>query len=125
MLVGLRRLFAGGRASIQGTIAELFSYYFKREMVAGPPKQFAALCGIMFSGLATLFLFLGGEGEYGAGDGEGFFITGQVALDETEEALAEERSWPIGSVVFSWLCDVRTPVLPHLASDDSSIWTHQ
>ena len=195
MGLALRRLFAGGRASIQGTIAELFSYYFKREMVAGPPKQFAALCGIMFSGLATLFLFLGGEGEYGAGDGEGFFITGQVvlgalavaagmeahppaqrswplrliahrlvcggacatqgvfgfcagcmmfsmavklklvshhvfdicedSLDETEEALAEERSWPIGSVVFSWLCDVRTPVLPHLASDDSSIWTHQ
>jgi hypothetical protein len=73
-------LFAGGRASIQGTISELVAYYFKREMVAGPPKQFAALCGVMFSGLATLFLFLGGEGEYGAGDGEGFYITGQCVL---------------------------------------------
>jgi hypothetical protein len=34
------------------------------------------------------------------------------SLDETEEALAEERSWPIGSVVFSWLCDVHTPASP-------------
>jgi hypothetical protein len=45
------------------------------------------------------------------------------SLDETEEALAEERSWPIGSVVFSWLCDVRAPVLPPLAS--ASIGTHR
>lgn len=89
-----RRLFAGGRASIQGTIAELFSYYFKREMVAGPPKQFAALCGIMFSGLATLFLFLGGEGEYGAGDGEGFFITGQVVLGALAVAAGMEAPPP-------------------------------
>jgi hypothetical protein len=88
--LALRRLFAGGRASIQGTIAELFSYYFKREMVAGPPKQFAAFCGIMFSGLATLFLFLGGEGEYGAGDGEGFFITGQIILGALAVAAGME-----------------------------------
>ncbi len=74
------RFLAGGRASIQGALAEIPAFFFRRHMTAGPPKQFAALCGIIFSGLATLFLFLGGDGGYGAGDGEGFFITGQCIL---------------------------------------------
>lgn len=29
------------------------------------------------------------------------------ALDEMNEALAEERTWPIGSIVYEWLCKVR------------------
>lgn len=41
------------------------------------------------------------------------------SLDETEEALAEERSWPIGSVVFSWLCDKCPPFKVFIFFDNS------
>jgi hypothetical protein len=52
----------------------------------------------MFSGLATLFLFVGGEGGYGAGDGEGFFITGQVILGALSVAAGLEvhTAFPAG-----------------------------
>eukprot|EP01134_Creolimax_fragrantissima_P006193 CFRG6193T1 len=48
----------GGTFSILSNIAEIFVCRFKPEWVSGPPKQFAAFCGIILSGTATIFFFV-------------------------------------------------------------------
>jgi len=53
------RVLGGGKASLAGSLAGWFSVFFEERLTSGPPKQFAALCGVIFSGLATLFLWLG------------------------------------------------------------------
>lgn len=51
------RIIGGGRFSIAGTIAEWFSEYFPVRLIPAAPKQFANLCGAMFSGLAVICYF--------------------------------------------------------------------
>jgi len=99
------RFCAGGRASVQGSLAEFGSFFFRPDMTAGPPKQFAALCGVIFSGLATLFLFLGDEGQWGAGNGEGFTVTARVILGCLIVAAGLEAFFGIcaGCIMFSYM----------------------
>jgi glutaredoxin 3 len=52
------RFVAGSSASPFGMIATLVTSPFRPQFRPGPPKQFASLCGIMFSGLGTLFYFV-------------------------------------------------------------------
>ncbi len=51
------RLIAGASASPLGMIATFLTSPFRPLFRPGPPKQFASLCGVMFSGLGTLFYF--------------------------------------------------------------------
>eukprot|EP01134_Creolimax_fragrantissima_P006246 CFRG6246T1 len=53
--------FFGGAFSLLANLADIVTCRMKPKWVAGPPKQFAALCGIVFSGTATA-LFFGGNG---------------------------------------------------------------
>lgn len=69
------RFVGGANFSLGGSIASLtvaFMELFgsKPKWIAAPPKQFAALCGIMFSGLATLFFLVSprGDGPHGHRD---------------------------------------------------------
>ena len=39
------RIVAGGNASIQGALAQILIGWKEPQLVAGPPKQFAAMCG--------------------------------------------------------------------------------
>lgn len=55
------RLLAGSAASPLGMIATFLTSPFRPQFRPGPPKQFAALCGCMFSGLGTIFYFLNFE----------------------------------------------------------------
>jgi glutaredoxin 3 len=52
------RFSAGSSASPLGMIATLVTSPFRPQFRPGPPKQFASFCGIMFSGLGTIFYFL-------------------------------------------------------------------
>jgi glutaredoxin 3 len=52
------RFLAGSSASPLGMIATLVTSPFRPQFRPGPPKQFASFCGIMFSGLGTIFYFL-------------------------------------------------------------------
>jgi glutaredoxin 3 len=52
------RFVAGSAASPMGMIATLITAPFRPQFRPGPPKQFASFCGIMFSGLGTLFYFV-------------------------------------------------------------------
>lgn len=56
-------MMAGASASPLGMIATLVTSPFRPQFRPGPPKQFAAVCGIMFSGLGTLFYFVEFEGH--------------------------------------------------------------
>ena len=63
------RFTLGGRGSLCGVLAEAVAFYLPRTLVPGPPKQFAALCGCMFTGAAALGFWLqdrGSEHEAGA-----------------------------------------------------------
>jgi glutaredoxin len=52
------RFVAGSAASPFGMVATLVTSPFRPQFRPGPPKQFASACGIMFSGLGTLFYFV-------------------------------------------------------------------
>eukprot|EP00301_Raphidiophrys_heterophryoidea_P005822 c12404_g1_i2.p1 GENE.c12404_g1_i2~~c12404_g1_i2.p1 ORF type:complete len:943 (+),score=168.97 c12404_g1_i2:138-2831(+) len=52
------RFVAGPYLSPLGMFASLAASKFKPLFKAGPPKQFATFCGIVMSGLATLFYFI-------------------------------------------------------------------
>jgi glutaredoxin len=51
------RLTVGSFLSPLGIIATFLATPFEPDFRPGPPKQFAAFCGVMFSTLATLFYF--------------------------------------------------------------------
>eukprot|EP00538_Stauroneis_constricta_P000528 CAMPEP_0119546512 /NCGR_PEP_ID=MMETSP1352-20130426/899_1 /TAXON_ID=265584 /ORGANISM="Stauroneis constricta, Strain CCMP1120" /LENGTH=996 /DNA_ID=CAMNT_0007591223 /DNA_START=151 /DNA_END=3141 /DNA_ORIENTATION=+ len=57
------RFVAGASASACGMIAIFVTSKFRPDFRPGPPKQFASLCGIMFSGLGTLFYFVNFDGH--------------------------------------------------------------
>ena len=52
------RFIAGASASPLGMIATAVTSPFRPQFRPGPPKQFAALCGVMFSCLGTVFYFV-------------------------------------------------------------------
>jgi tellurite resistance protein TehA-like permease len=52
------RLVAGSGVSPLGMIANLLTSSLKPDFRPGPPKQFAAFCGLFFSTLGTVFYFL-------------------------------------------------------------------
>jgi glutaredoxin 3 len=52
------RMVAGASASPLGMIATFLVSPFRPQFRPGPPKQFASFCGVMFSGLGTIFYFL-------------------------------------------------------------------
>ena len=52
------RLFAGSRLSLLGRIAMLLTQPLEPKPRHGRPKQFATMCGVMFSGLGSLFYLL-------------------------------------------------------------------
>lgn len=53
------RLLAGSRFSLLGRIATLLTMPLEPKPRHGRPKQFATMCGVMFSGLGSLFFLLG------------------------------------------------------------------
>uniref|UniRef100_A0A7S2TLB4 Hemerythrin-like domain-containing protein n=1 Tax=Lotharella oceanica TaxID=641309 RepID=A0A7S2TLB4_9EUKA len=53
------RFFWGGKYSFLGATGSIVARAIEPETIAGPPKQFAALCGIMFSGAAAIGYFYG------------------------------------------------------------------
>jgi glutaredoxin 3 len=57
------RTLAGASASPLGMIATLITSPVRPLFKPGPPKQFASVCGIMFSGLGTIFYFVEFEGH--------------------------------------------------------------
>ena len=62
------RFSLGGRGSLCGALAEGVAFYLPRTLVPGPPKQFAALCGMMFTGAAAIGFWLQDEdSEHEAG----------------------------------------------------------
>ncbi|KAL6074286.1 Glutaredoxin domain-containing protein [Balamuthia mandrillaris] len=72
----LLRFFSGANASFLGSLAGIPAFFFEPDLVPGPPKQFAALCGFLFSAIATALLFIAEEG----GCGEGCYIAGSAVL---------------------------------------------
>lgn len=52
------RLVAGGSVSPLGMIGTLLSSPFKPQFKPGPPKQFAAFCGVFFSLMSVIFYFV-------------------------------------------------------------------
>lgn len=54
----LLRLFGGARVSLLGRIAMILATAMDPEPRAGRPKQFATMCGVMFSTFGSLFYFL-------------------------------------------------------------------
>jgi hypothetical protein len=52
------RLVAGSFVSPLGMVAALLTCYWKPDFRPGPPKQFAAFCGVFFSLMATIFYFV-------------------------------------------------------------------
>mmetsp|Transcript_26567 Transcript_26567/g.61032 ORF Transcript_26567/g.61032 Transcript_26567/m.61032 type:complete len:971 (+) Transcript_26567:150-3062(+) len=57
------RLCAGSSLSPLGMNATFIASFFKPDFRPGPPKQFAAFCGLFFSFLGTLFYFVDFEGH--------------------------------------------------------------
>mmetsp|Transcript_33861 Transcript_33861/g.70391 ORF Transcript_33861/g.70391 Transcript_33861/m.70391 type:complete len:380 (-) Transcript_33861:46-1185(-) len=57
------RLVAGSSLSPLGMNATFITSFFKPDFRPGPPKQFAAFCGLFFSLLGTLFYFLTFDGH--------------------------------------------------------------
>lgn len=57
------RLIAGSGISPLGMTATFLTSFFKPDFRPGPPKQFAAFCGLFFSLVATIFYFLDFEGH--------------------------------------------------------------
>jgi glutaredoxin len=53
------RILAGSRLSLLGQLATLLTLTMEPEPRSGPPKQFACLCGFMFSFLGASFYCLG------------------------------------------------------------------
>eukprot|EP00759_Apiculatamorpha_spiralis_P039062 PhF_6_TR37925/c1_g1_i1/m.56672 len=66
------RVVAGATPSILGANALLITPFLPEELVPGPPKQFAAFCGVFFFGLATIL--------YHAGHGDTSEIGGSVVV---------------------------------------------
>ncbi len=52
------RLFAGSRFSVVGRLATVLTSLIPPKPRHGRPKQFATMCGVMFSGLGSLFFVL-------------------------------------------------------------------
>lgn len=61
----LLRLTLGGHMSVGGMVAAMFLARVEPRFIAGPPKQFAAFCGLFFSVFGA-GLFLGGAPAGGA-----------------------------------------------------------
>lgn len=57
------RMMVGSFLSPLGMIATLVTAPFEPKFKPGPPKQFAAFCGLMFSLLGTIFYFVDFEGH--------------------------------------------------------------
>lgn len=57
------RVVVGGFLSPIGMIANVLTSPFTPEFAPGPPKQFAACCGVIFSLLGTIFYFLDFKGH--------------------------------------------------------------
>ena len=52
------RLVAGAHLSPLGMTSTVLTSFFKPDFRPGPPKQFAAFCGVFFTFMGTLFYFL-------------------------------------------------------------------
>jgi hypothetical protein len=61
------RFLGGGRASLLGTIAEIPAHFLPKIFVPGAPKQFAQLCGVLFTGAAALTYFQENDNANSAG----------------------------------------------------------
>jgi Domain of unknown function (DUF4395) len=57
------RMTVGSFLSPLGMIATLCTSPFEPNFRPGPPKQFAAFCGVFFSLVATIFFFIDFEGH--------------------------------------------------------------
>lgn len=53
----LSRIIGGSRFSALGAIADWICVFLPVRLIPGAPKQFAAFCGALFSGLATICFF--------------------------------------------------------------------
>lgn len=95
----LLRLLAGARISFLGRLAMLFTKPFDPNPRAGRPKQFAAVCGIVFSWLASIFYLVTFPGHEIVGS---VFIGGLTVASFMEGFL----DYCIGCVIFRLLVKV-------------------
>jgi len=59
------RVVYGGNGSLLGTMGGWVGHFLPHRVYPGPPKQFAQICGFMFTGGATIAFWTGGAGEGG------------------------------------------------------------
>eukprot|EP00760_Papus_ankaliazontas_P037456 PhM_4_TR8469/c2_g1_i3/m.47352 len=91
------RFIFGGPASLAGSVAMLLTCKLDPIIMPGPPKQFAAACGIFFTGMAAALMLL-------SDDDDTQEIGGSVFLGILAFAASLEGffNFCIGCFVFSW-----------------------
>lgn len=89
------RFFAGSRLSILGRTATLLTSPIKPKPRHGRPKQFATMCGIMFSGLGSLFYVL----KFPHHDYVGTAFMGGLAMASGMEGFLD---FCLGCVIFKY-----------------------
>jgi len=95
------RMLVGSSLSVLGMIATVLSSPFTPDFRAGPPKQFAACCGVMFSAIACGCYFAD-FADWGA------FVLGLLAGAAGMEGFLD---FCLGCLFFSW--GVRFKLIPN------------
>lgn len=89
------RFFAGSRLSVLGRTATVLTSPIKPKPRHGRPKQFATMCGIMFSGLGSLFYVL----NFPHHDYVGAAFMGGLAIASGMEGFLD---FCLGCVIFKY-----------------------
>lgn len=89
------RLFAGSRFSVLGRIATLLTSPIKPKPRHGRPKQFATMCGVMFSGLGSFFYVM----NFPNHDYVGTAFMGGLAIASGMEGFLD---FCVGCVIFKY-----------------------
>lgn len=93
------RLLGGAKWSVLGTLAMLLTKDLEPKLRHGRPKQFATLCGVLFSGLGSLFFLLGSLLSLPWACHTGTALFGGLAMASGMEGFLD---FCVGCLIFKW-----------------------